>query len=523
MLTCLASPAITKLAPVSNGSRIDTPIERSRPAPSMPASMIPGPAPVTTIQPAAASSCGDRARLLVERILLGGAGRPEDRDLADVLVGGEHGERVAHLGDRRALAILRSSVSGWSVSRPSASERNSSASRRSFDTPSSVSRRATRSSLELARPSLMDHRLYGSRLGHGRGRCGCAVDGCRAGAVASSCVVAGAVDFAGLRSSTRGCPASARRSIRHRRHAAIGQGLGDRHLRHRRQGGARPRHAVLAGRDRVDRRDPRRQGRTGGAYAVTRCRRADRCVGGARCDPARRSASCCRRSPARSPRWRCSGICSVGARARSAAVAPRQRSRRRPASTGAASCRRRPPSGSRSSLAAVLGRAAATVASTSTRSAPAAAAAPSTPQPDDGVAAAAPAVVGAAGATDFGIDGVTPWVVPNSDFYRIDTALAVPQVPKDSWSLRIHGMVDRELELTFADLLRAADDRALHHAVVRVERGRRRPGRQRPVPGRALQGRARRGRRAARGDTGRQPLDRRLELRIADVGDHGRP
>jgi DMSO/TMAO reductase YedYZ molybdopterin-dependent catalytic subunit len=56
-------------------------------------------------------------------------------------------------------------------------------------------------------------------------------------------------------------------------------------------------------------------------------------------------------------------------------------------------------------------------------------------------------------ATDFGIDGVESWVVPNSDFYRIDTALAVPQVPKDSWSLRIHGMVDDELELTFSDLL----------------------------------------------------------------------
>jgi DMSO/TMAO reductase YedYZ molybdopterin-dependent catalytic subunit len=55
--------------------------------------------------------------------------------------------------------------------------------------------------------------------------------------------------------------------------------------------------------------------------------------------------------------------------------------------------------------------------------------------------------------TDFGIDGVTPWIVPNADFYRIDTALAVPQVPKDSWSLRIHGMVDREITLTFADLL----------------------------------------------------------------------
>ena len=54
---------------------------------------------------------------------------------------------------------------------------------------------------------------------------------------------------------------------------------------------------------------------------------------------------------------------------------------------------------------------------------------------------------------DFGLEGVTPFVVPNSDFYRIDTALSVPQVSKDDWSLRIHGMVDNELELSFADLL----------------------------------------------------------------------
>ena len=56
-------------------------------------------------------------------------------------------------------------------------------------------------------------------------------------------------------------------------------------------------------------------------------------------------------------------------------------------------------------------------------------------------------------ATEFGIEGVESWVVPNRDFYRIDTALAVPQVPKDSWRLRIHGMVANEFELTFADLL----------------------------------------------------------------------
>ena len=57
------------------------------------------------------------------------------------------------------------------------------------------------------------------------------------------------------------------------------------------------------------------------------------------------------------------------------------------------------------------------------------------------------------GTVDFEIDGLTPFIVPNGDFYRIDTALAVPQVPRDSWKLRIHGMVDNELEITFADLL----------------------------------------------------------------------
>ncbi len=61
MLTCFASPAMIELAPDSNGSRIETPIEFSRPAPSMPACMMPGPAPVTVIQPRSAS-CSARPR-----------------------------------------------------------------------------------------------------------------------------------------------------------------------------------------------------------------------------------------------------------------------------------------------------------------------------------------------------------------------------------------------------------------------------------------------------------------------------
>ena len=51
------------------------------------------------------------------------------------------------------------------------------------------------------------------------------------------------------------------------------------------------------------------------------------------------------------------------------------------------------------------------------------------------------------------IAGISPLVVPNSDFYRIDTALMVPKVPLDSWSLSVNGMVDNPLELNIDELL----------------------------------------------------------------------
>ena len=51
------------------------------------------------------------------------------------------------------------------------------------------------------------------------------------------------------------------------------------------------------------------------------------------------------------------------------------------------------------------------------------------------------------------VEGVTPYLTPNEEFYRVDTALQVPDVPVEGWRLRIHGMVDNELELTYADLL----------------------------------------------------------------------
>ncbi|USQ75551.1 molybdopterin-dependent oxidoreductase [Ornithinimicrobium cryptoxanthini] len=54
-----------------------------------------------------------------------------------------------------------------------------------------------------------------------------------------------------------------------------------------------------------------------------------------------------------------------------------------------------------------------------------------------------------------GVAGQTPYVTPNDEFYRIDTAVTVPQVDPQTWRLRVTGMVDRELELTFQDLLDA--------------------------------------------------------------------
>ncbi|MER2135401.1 MAG: molybdopterin-dependent oxidoreductase [Arthrobacter sp.] len=54
---------------------------------------------------------------------------------------------------------------------------------------------------------------------------------------------------------------------------------------------------------------------------------------------------------------------------------------------------------------------------------------------------------------DLGIPGAEPLITPNPDFYRIDTALRVPLTNPDTWRLRVTGMVDREVEISYADLL----------------------------------------------------------------------
>ncbi len=51
------------------------------------------------------------------------------------------------------------------------------------------------------------------------------------------------------------------------------------------------------------------------------------------------------------------------------------------------------------------------------------------------------------------VSGITPIVVPTTDFYKIDTTLLVPQVDLATWELRITGMVDHELSFTYDDLL----------------------------------------------------------------------
>jgi DMSO/TMAO reductase YedYZ molybdopterin-dependent catalytic subunit len=57
------------------------------------------------------------------------------------------------------------------------------------------------------------------------------------------------------------------------------------------------------------------------------------------------------------------------------------------------------------------------------------------------------------GGVEVGVDGVTPFVTPNRDFYRVDTALVLPQVRAEDWSLRVHGMVDEPFEITYEELL----------------------------------------------------------------------
>jgi DMSO/TMAO reductase YedYZ molybdopterin-dependent catalytic subunit len=56
--------------------------------------------------------------------------------------------------------------------------------------------------------------------------------------------------------------------------------------------------------------------------------------------------------------------------------------------------------------------------------------------------------------SDLRLQGLSPFVTANGPFYRVDTAIVLPQVDPQSWHLRVHGMVEREITISFAELLR---------------------------------------------------------------------
>ncbi|MCW2790914.1 MAG: oxidoreductase, molybdopterin binding protein, partial [Nocardioides sp.] len=59
--------------------------------------------------------------------------------------------------------------------------------------------------------------------------------------------------------------------------------------------------------------------------------------------------------------------------------------------------------------------------------------------------------VPAAAAID--LDGLSPWMTPAGDFYRIDTTIVAPTIEPSDWELRIHGLVDRELVISYDELV----------------------------------------------------------------------
>ena len=49
--------------------------------------------------------------------------------------------------------------------------------------------------------------------------------------------------------------------------------------------------------------------------------------------------------------------------------------------------------------------------------------------------------------------GLSRWITPNEDFYRIDTAFSIPQVDPAGWTLNFTGMVDTPYALTYDEIL----------------------------------------------------------------------
>jgi DMSO/TMAO reductase YedYZ molybdopterin-dependent catalytic subunit len=56
--------------------------------------------------------------------------------------------------------------------------------------------------------------------------------------------------------------------------------------------------------------------------------------------------------------------------------------------------------------------------------------------------------------SDLRIPGLSSFITPNSAFYRVDTAIVLPEVAPSTWQLRIHGMVAKEITLNFEELIK---------------------------------------------------------------------
>ena len=52
------------------------------------------------------------------------------------------------------------------------------------------------------------------------------------------------------------------------------------------------------------------------------------------------------------------------------------------------------------------------------------------------------------------VPGISPFYTPNTDFYRVDTSLVIPQLQSSTWQLKIHGMVDNPMTITFDELMK---------------------------------------------------------------------
>ena len=68
------------------------------------------------------------------------------------------------------------------------------------------------------------------------------------------------------------------------------------------------------------------------------------------------------------------------------------------------------------------------------------------PSPADVLAPVSPSA-------ELDVEGLSPIIVPNDDFYRIDTAFAVPTIVLQDWTLTVNGRVDRPYTITYAELL----------------------------------------------------------------------